>query len=106
MQRKDYTVTKHAGPKVAGVARSVGEPVTLTEAEASAELLAGAIVPKDKAETDPLAGSQRLPNIQARAKGLDRVTDEPAEPPSQSLPREDPPKTAGAPKAAAKGAQA
>lgn len=83
-----YTVTKLAGPKVAGIAAKAGDELQLTEAQARAELLAGAIVKGGKADakakdgkdaTDPFAGSDKLADIQARARGLDKAPEPPAE---------------------------
>ena len=75
---KTYTVTKLAGPKVAGQAAKAGDEMQLTEAQARTELLAGAIVEGAKdsegaKRADPLAGSQKLDDIQARAVGLEKA---------------------------------
>ncbi|WP_020179785.1 hypothetical protein [Methylopila sp. M107] len=45
MEKQTYTVTKRAGPKVAGQPVSAGQAIELTAAEAANELLAGAITP-------------------------------------------------------------
>lgn len=72
MDPKEYLVTKLAGPKVAGRPVQPGDKVTLTETQARAERLSGAIVLADgKADPDdPLAGSKKLEAIRARARGL------------------------------------
>lgn len=49
----DYTVTKLAGPKVAGRTVSPGDKIALTEVQARAELLAGAIVADPTRVEDP-----------------------------------------------------
>lgn len=73
-----YTVTKYAGPKVAGQPAGAGDVLQLTQAQASAELLAGAIVKGGKGDTaakdaDPLKGSEKLDDLRARAVGLDKA---------------------------------
>ncbi len=89
-ETKTYTVTKLAGPKVAGRAVSHGQELELTEAQAASELLSGAIVEKaqngdakakdrDPKAADPFAGSNKLKDIQARALGLDKAPAEPAQ---------------------------
>lgn len=74
---KTYTVTKLAGPKVAGQAAKAGDELQLTEAQARTELLAGALVEKTKdgetAKADPLKGSEKLDDIRARAVGLEKA---------------------------------
>lgn len=82
-----YTVTKFAGPKVAGVAAKAGDELQLTELQARSELLAGAIVKGSKADAkkdgkdaaDPFAGSDKLADLQARARGLDKAPEPQAE---------------------------
>lgn len=84
-----YTVTKSAGPRVAGRQVKAGDELQLTEEQALAELLAGAIVKGGKDEqagkakggkdaVDPLLGSEKLPDIQARALGLEKAPEPPA----------------------------
>ena len=79
-----YTVTKRAGPRVAGRAAKPGDELQLTEAQARSEVLAGALVKGGKADADPkakdgkgaadpFAGSEKLADIQARARGLDKA---------------------------------
>lgn len=81
---KTYTVTKRAGTRVAGRQVQVGQELQLTEEQARAELLAGAIVEGGKDDqagkakggkdaADPFAGSEKLDDIRARARGLEKA---------------------------------
>lgn len=85
-ETKTYTVTKQAGPRVAGRAVRPGDELELTEAQARGELASLAIVPgsKDgdaaKKVEETLTGSKKLGDIQARATGLDKAP--PAEKPA------------------------
>ena len=106
MDTKEYTVTKRAGPKVAGRPVKKGETIDLTTHQAEAELLAGAIVPKGKdgeEVKDPLAGTKRLAGIHARAKGEDDDTDAAIEAAAPDAPPAGP-TGAGDPPPAAQGA--
>lgn len=81
METKEYTVTDQAGPKVAGRAVEVGAKISLSEPEARAELLAGAIVP---AGTKPqpaeaVRNPRKLADTQARARGADSAKAEATE---------------------------
>ena len=95
MEKLEYVVTELAGPKVAGMAVERGRSLFLTEAQARSELLAGAIVRKGDgkkvpAATDILAGSDKLPDIHARAVGKD-AAGEPEKPaPEIKQPRGEP----------------
>ncbi|MGF3027835.1 hypothetical protein ACQVP2_34210 [Methylobacterium aquaticum] len=84
MDTSEYTVTDQAGPKVAGRVAASGDILTLTEPEARAELLAGAIVPKgaDSKAAPSQAGTKRLADTQARARGADSAKAEAAAEPS------------------------
>lgn len=73
METKDYTVTDQAGPKVAGRAVEAGATITLTEPQARAELLAGAIVSAGTKPqpADAVRSQRKLADTQARARGAD-----------------------------------
>ncbi|MGX5775547.1 hypothetical protein [Methylorubrum zatmanii] len=73
METNNYTVTDQAGPKVAGRAVSAGDTLALTEPEARAELLSGAIVPEGKQPPaeDAVRSPKQLADTQARARGAD-----------------------------------
>ncbi|QRE74383.1 hypothetical protein [Methylobacterium aquaticum] len=78
MDVRKYTVTDLAGPYVAGRQASPGDEIELTEPQARAELLSGAIAEKGKeAKAEAaLAGSRKLPDTQARARGADSAKSE------------------------------
>lgn len=100
--RETYTVTKLAGPKVAGIAAKAGEELQLTSTQAAAELLAGSIVKGGKDSdgaraAEPFKGSSKLADIQARARGMEAApksaakspAKEPAKPAAGSKPATD-----------------
>jgi hypothetical protein len=80
-----YTVTKRAGPRVAGRPAKAGDELQLTELQARSEVLSGALVKGSKADAkakdgkDAFAGSEELRHIQARARGLDKAPEPAAE---------------------------
>jgi len=94
MDTKDYTVTKRAGPRVAGRPAKPGETVALTRDEAASELLAGAIVPQGKdlpkAFTET---SKKLERIRANARGEELT--EPEDPAAQAETDPPPPPPGG-----------
>ena len=49
-EKKTYTVTDKAGPRVAGKRVKAGDKITLTEAEALSELIFGTIVDPEAEE--------------------------------------------------------
>lgn len=83
MGTKRYTVTKRAGPKVAGRTAAAGETLELTAAEAEHELLAGAVTPEGQDLPDAFAStSRKLDRIQeaAAGAGLTAPSDQPEAP--------------------------
>ena len=89
---KPYTVTKHAGPKVAGQTAKTGDELQLTEAQARTELLAGAIVAGGKdsdvaKKADPLKAGDKLADIQARALGLEQAPKAETKPAETAAPK-------------------
>ena len=77
MDRKEYTVTKLAGPKVAGRVAAEGETLRLTEAEARGELLAGAIVEDPRRAGDPFGTTVAADALEPASKPADRAADKP-----------------------------
>ena len=77
MTKETYTVTKLAGPYVAGKPVSAGDTIELTENEARYELLTQAIVRKgEKLPSDK--PTPELEQIQANARGETATSAEPA----------------------------